>query len=271
MQEPQDLTSRPASKPFPGFLQSVGLILFNFVLSVFVYAFIVIVTGGAKPGPAAVSVSYVVTMTATLYFAYSLCKAEFKEVFPATPFRYSALLTLPFVVLGIAVFLAQALNVVLRLIPMPKEAAEQFQSLGLSPVFVVLVVLVAPVLEEMLFRGVILRGLLGRYGAATAVAVDTLLFAFAHMNPWQFLPALLLGTLSAWLFVRARSIILCIFVHVMWNTFYSGVGFLARSYGRAAPDAPKHMQLFPWWLNLFGLLLVGVGGWQLIKRTRPPV
>jgi len=267
MQESQDLTPRPAAKPFPGVLQSVGLILFNLVLSVFAYAFVIIITGSPKPGGVAVGISYLVTMTTTLLFAYRLSKAEFKEVFPPTAFRLSALLPLPFVVLGIAIFLAQALAAVNRLIPMPKEVLEQFQTLGGSPAFLVLGVFVAPVLEELLFRGVILRGLLGRYGVATAIIADALLFALMHMNPWQFLPAFLLGTLSAWMFVRSRSIILCIAVHVVWNAFYLGIGVLARGYARATPDVPKEVLLFPWWLNGFGLLLIGVGGWQLFKRV----
>ena len=33
------------------------------------------------------------------------------------------------------------------------------------------------------------------------------------------------------------------------------------------PDVPKEVLLFPWWLNGFGLLLIGVGGWQLFKRV----
>jgi uncharacterized protein len=47
----------------------------------------------------------------------------------------------------------------------------------------VLAVVAAPIAEEIVFRGVVLRGLLSRNGAVIAVAVQGLLFGFAHFDP----------------------------------------------------------------------------------------
>lgn len=47
----------------------------------------------------------------------------------------------------------------------------------------VLAVIIAPLTEEWVFRGLILRGLLGRWRPAAAIAVSALLFALIHFNP----------------------------------------------------------------------------------------
>ena len=55
----------------------------------------------------------------------------------------------------------------------------------------------APVLEEWLCRGMILRGLLTRMKPGWAMVISSLFFALIHLNPWQALPAFLLGMLFA--------------------------------------------------------------------------
>jgi membrane protease YdiL (CAAX protease family) len=47
----------------------------------------------------------------------------------------------------------------------------------------VLAVLAAPIAEEIVFRGVVLRGLLSRSGPVMAVGLQGLLFGFAHFDP----------------------------------------------------------------------------------------
>lgn len=44
-------------------------------------------------------------------------------------------------------------------------------------------VIAAPFVEEMVFRGVVLRGLLGRLGAVVTIALQSVLFGMAHIDP----------------------------------------------------------------------------------------
>jgi membrane protease YdiL (CAAX protease family) len=59
---------------------------------------------------------------------------------------------------------------------------------GLIPIVVLFAFLAigAPIVEELFFRGLVLRGLLGRVPAAAAIVVSGLLFALAHFEPVQF-------------------------------------------------------------------------------------
>ncbi|MCU1391752.1 MAG: hypothetical protein JWM34_180 [Ilumatobacteraceae bacterium] len=50
-------------------------------------------------------------------------------------------------------------------------------------VFALLAVVAAPVVEEMVFRGLVMRGLRSRFSAPVAVGVQGLLFGIAHFDP----------------------------------------------------------------------------------------
>ncbi|MEO8810190.1 MAG: CPBP family intramembrane glutamic endopeptidase [Rhodanobacter sp.] len=76
---------------------------------------------------------------------------------------------------------------------------------------VLLVVSLGPLVEELLFRGMLLSAVLQRWGRAAAIGLSSLVFALAHLPGlgWQLfaLPDLLLLALAlAWLRLRSGSI-----------------------------------------------------------------
>jgi len=75
----------------------------------------------------------------------------------------------------------------------------------------------APIIEEMIFRGVIMHGLMRNYSKFTAVFVSALLFALFHLNPWQFPATFILGLVLGILMLRTRNIYLCILGHATNN------------------------------------------------------
>ncbi|HLN72157.1 MAG TPA: CPBP family intramembrane glutamic endopeptidase, partial [Prolixibacteraceae bacterium] len=82
---------------------------------------------------------------------------------------------------------------------------------------VVKVAIIAPIIEEMIFRGIIMHGLMRNYSPFTAVSVSALMFALFHLNPWQFPATFILGILLGILMFRTRNIILCILGHAINN------------------------------------------------------
>ena len=85
------------------------------------------------------------------------------------------------------------------------------------PCFFLPSVLLAPVVEEVFFRGVLCEGLARRYGSAIGVGGSALLFALAH-GCWVMIPGcLLFGLLMGMLQRRTRSILPGITVHLLNN------------------------------------------------------
>ena len=112
-----------------------------------------------------------------------------------------------------------------RVVPMPDDIAFQLAQLlypedagGWLRVMLV-VVIVAGVGEELLFRGLFLRGFVLRYGRGPALALSSLLFAVVHLNPWGFASIFLAGWLLGWLVLRSGSLWPAILVHGVYNLF----------------------------------------------------
>ena len=134
-----------------------------------------------------------------------------------------------------------------------------------------LAVVIAPVTEEVLFRGLILRGLLGRWKPWAAVLISALLFAIMHFNPAQAPVALVLGLVLGWLYVRTRSLGLCMIGHALNN---------ASAYLPFDPPLPINNYNYvppgdagffhPWWFDGIGLALFGFGIWLIHRHAPPP-
>ena len=77
--------------------------------------------------------------------------------------------------------------------------------------------LLVPVGEELLFRGLLLRGFLLRYGATPALALTSLLFALVHLNPWAFAGYFIVGWVLGWLVLRSGSVWPAIILHGAYN------------------------------------------------------
>jgi len=82
------------------------------------------------------------------------------------------------------------------------------------------VALIAPVLEEIIFRGIILKGLLCQYSPAKAIVVSSIIFGLVHLNPWQFLGAFGIGIISGWIYWRTKNLLLPIIMHISNNLFF---------------------------------------------------
>lgn len=81
------------------------------------------------------------------------------------------------------------------------------------------VCILAPIIEEILFRGILLRGLLQNgISPVFAIFLSSFLFGLAHLNPWQFLGAGLLGAVFGFVYYRTQSLWICMFLHALNNT-----------------------------------------------------
>lgn len=119
----------------------------------------------------------------------------------------------------------------------------------------------APVLEELLFRGLILRGLLLRYPASTAIVHSAALFGFAHFNVYQFFVGFSTGLVLGLAYQRTRSLWPCVLLHAAFN---GGVLWMAGADGQALSDLVGHPFALPASLALFAW------GLRRLLRLAPP-
>ncbi len=106
--------------------------------------------------------------------------------------------------------------------PMPEWLDSVLESMtgGVIWVDFVCVSIMAPIFEEWLCRGMILRGLLnsGRTRPVWAIVISAAFFALIHMNPWQAIPAFLLGCLFGYVYYKTGSLKLTMLMHFTNNT-----------------------------------------------------
>ena len=126
---------------------------------------------------------------------------------------------------GIAstVALAYVAEPIVTLLPDMPEWLENTmkQLLENCPVWITLisVSVFAPFFEEWLCRGIVLRGLLAnKMHPAAAIAISSVFFALLHANPWQAIPAFLLGSLFGYVYYRTGSLKLTMLMHCTNNT-----------------------------------------------------
>jgi uncharacterized protein len=137
---------------------------------------------------------------------------------------------------GVGAFVAVNLALVLLLqllaglvgvdLPQPQEGVrETAADPALLPWLVVSAVVVAPIAEELFFRGMLYQALRRRMGAWSAIAISATVFAAAHIlqeldgqaGPVAFVLILPLGVLLGWLFERRGSLAAPIAVHAAFN------------------------------------------------------
>jgi hypothetical protein len=236
---------------------------------------------GYPPGrivqhPAALAVINTIVFAVLMIWGVSVNRAPLREILPCRRIAGILFLPLALAVLGVGVVLSDADNLCRWILPMPAWLAELFRALVLDQEHpwssVLLLSLVAPVTEELLFRGLILRGLLARYAAPKAILLSAFLFGLAHFNPWQFVSATVLGVLFGWLFVRTRSLIPCLAGHALTNTLALAVTYLPFQVpGLTEGGGSAAVQFQPWWLDAAGLALGGAGVWLFRRWSSRPL
>ncbi len=264
-----------ARKRFPGVGGAVLLLLLLLALQVaggIILGIVLVATGGPS-GPAghpsamalATVVINVASFAIVMLVGLAIAKCPLREALPLSAFRWTVLLAMVLAVEGIGIIASESDNVLRSILPMPDFIAQMVRDLyrGGIASFLALVI-VAPFTEESLFRGLILRGFLARYGAVKAVLGSAALFALVHVNPYQFSSAFLLGVFMAWLFVRTRSLWPCIIAHGLFNLHAIVLPFAQKAFGfeipgyTGSPEAATD-QFQPIWFDIMGLTLLGVG------------
>lgn len=144
-----------------------------------------------------------------------------------TPVSRSWMQTRPWMVFVWAVLLALGCIipserlVELLQMEMPEHLEKMFEEVMKEPVGYIVIGILAPFAEEVVFRGAILRKLLGMMSEKrhwVAIAISAAIFGLIHMNVPQGIHAFLIGLLLGWMYYRTGSILPGILFHWVNNS-----------------------------------------------------
>jgi uncharacterized protein len=208
-------------KPYPGFWQAVGLVVLysGFMLAAigpFWIADKLRHTSMAKH-PAVLAVAFLVAGWLVLRLVCRRLRVGTREIVGRVTIRRDLLLPMAATVIGAVMLEVPAILWIVRRFPAlsQKDAFDLGRSVWIT---VLLVVIAAPLIEEIIFRGIFLRGFVARYGAGRGVALGAALFAAMHGDPVKFPGMMLVGLIFGWWFVQLHSIWPGVFGHALNNS-----------------------------------------------------
>ena len=102
---------------------------------------------------------------------------------------------------------------------LPDYLEQDFVDLAHNPIGILVLCIIAPIAEEYLFRGLMMRKML-RWNISPwyAIIASSIMFGLIHINPAQIPGAIILGIVMAWMCYRTRSLIPGIIIHITNNT-----------------------------------------------------
>jgi membrane protease YdiL (CAAX protease family) len=161
-------------------------------------------------------------------------------------------------------FIISAVAAVLVAVMLKRGAAEEAVTAYLSMsdtnglvmqlILAVYGIIIAPVLEEIIYRGIILQSL-SKYNRVFAIVVSALLFAFIHGNIQQVFGAVIFGIVFGAVALRCNSILPTIFAHMFVNI----VTLIVQNFSIAAELVGQNGSFGNMMMiSLFTVLLYGV-------------
>jgi membrane protease YdiL (CAAX protease family) len=163
-------------------------------------------------------ISSIFTLIATIFVMCKFFTVKTNSVFPEIKFKKSDILGIICLILGFRLLFAGSLNHLVTLMPLPKPIEDAFNQMFENPfIALILAIIIAPIQEEFVNRGIILNGLAKKYSSKVALIVSSLIFAAMHMNIPQGINAFLLGLILGYIYLKTKSIFLSIICHSINN------------------------------------------------------
>jgi membrane protease YdiL (CAAX protease family) len=212
----------------------------------------------------------IISFAVVILIGYKKTGKNFNEVFFFNLVSLNYLIAIIVFMFGYVILSSELYNVLYYFLPMPLFLEDTFESIMVEQLFIfsiILIVIVPTITEEMLFRGLIISGFKENYSGKKTIIVSALLFGLIHLNPWQFVSAFIIGLFSAWLCLRTKSILLCLYIHFFNNL----LGLMAMKFSDIIPiqgfnTAYAGEPVFqPLLFDAFGIILT-VSGILLVLR-----
>lgn len=196
-------------------------------------------------------------------------QTEIKSFFRLNPVSRESLTAALPLAFGLTVIVDELDRIARLILPVP-ETLNQIEDIMtidslLSALFIIgVVIIIAPAIEELIFRGFFQRILEYRLRDATkAVLFSALTFAIIHFNPWWVVQIYIIGLFMGYVAWRTNSVVISFLIHAInngfsvWLTHYSPQGLAWYEF---------HGHVSPWVL-MIGIILFYSGLRRFIAVT----
>lgn len=127
-------------------------------------------------------------------------------------------ISMPMILWGVVLMLASGVVLEPLLALFPTEAYDGVtDAIGFGGWAILSTVIAAPILEEILFRGLVFESCAERYGKGVALLISSLLFGIVHGIPVQIINAFVVGLILGYIYLKTRSLLSVIILHAVNN------------------------------------------------------
>jgi membrane protease YdiL (CAAX protease family) len=192
-------------------------------------------------------------------------RIDFSGLFSVKRFRGAYIIPVIMVVIGAAILFSEFDNLLKAIFP--GNETQGIVEVGFWKSFLVLVLL-PPLIEETIFRGIILKGLLKYHPPYRALAVSSLLFGLIYLQSWQFWASIGWGVIAGWWFYRTCSLVPCILGRALLNSLSLIAVDLFHLKIQGFTIEVGQVGFQPWWFDCLGVILLVVGLFLMARLFR---
>lgn len=264
--EKQEVELPKKPRKFPTWMDlfaTTGVFLFSVLLGSLLSAVLMRLRGVETLTPDITFIYYLVQMMPPIAFVMWLRHRAGRDVAIHLGFRH---LNLPMILWGVVLILAAGVVIEPLLMLFPAEAYEGVQqTIGLGGWAIMSTIVAAPILEEILFRGLIFESCAERFGKGVGLFVSALLFGLVHIVPVQIINAFVVGLILGYVYLKTRSLVSVMVIHAINNGIaYVTMAFFGDSQSITLRDILPADWLY--WL-IYGLSAV-LFVWAMLRMWR---
>lgn len=164
-------------------------------------------------------------------------------------FKFKSMGIIPIILLGVG--LNVFISILFSLIPFPESWVNSYMDSsanimqGNYIVSLLATVIVAPIVEEVVFRGLIYTRLKNGIPLILSAVISSIVFGLIHGTVIWVIYTFIFGLILIWIFEKFQSLLACIILHTAFNAIGMGLSLL--------PELPD---VFGWIFLITGFLLI---------------
>lgn len=169
--------------------------------------------------------NYIYTITGvgnciTLFLIYTFLSKKNKHLITAEQFRkisFKNIIYISLIGFVSSIFVSQLTSLLIYIFPSYIEISKQSSTAANSLTQLITILIIAPIYEEVVFRGIILEHIENDKNIVGSIFLQAILFGLIHGNTVQCIYASLFGIVLGLIYLECKSILGCILAHIVYN------------------------------------------------------